>query len=322
MTGKICGTGSCIPEAVWDNQKLSEMVETSDEWIRERTGVAARHIALGEETTVSLAAGAARAALENAGMSPEEIQLIIVATVSPDKLMPTTSCEVQKQIGAVNATCFDLNAACTGFLFALNTAQAYLSQGIYRTALIIGAESLSQLTNWEDRSTCILFGDGAGAAVLRASETGIYGLVTHSVGDMGEVLTCSSRNRKEYANGPAAPETYMQMNGKEVFKFAVSKVPEVIGELLEQEGLTTADIRYFLLHQANERIVRSVAKRMKTDMERFPVNIENYGNTSSASIPILMDEMNRKGLLKPGDKLIFSGFGAGLSYGASLMEWQ
>lgn len=321
MTGKICGTGSCVPKAVWDNRKLAELVDTSDEWIRERTGVARRHIAAEQETTAYLASNAAQAALQNAGIEAEELELIITATISPGDIMPGTSCEVQKLIGAVNATCFDLNAACTGFLFALNTAQAYIAQGIYRTVLVIGAETLSNLTNWQDRSTCILFGDGAGAVVLRTEETGRFAQVTHSIGEKGSVLTCTSRNQKKYEGSPAAPETYMQMDGKEVFKFAVSKVPEAIEELLKKEQMDTSQIDHFVLHQANERIVRSVAKRLKEDMKKFPVNMEEYGNTSSASIPILLDELNRRGMLKRGEYLVLSGFGAGLSYGASLMEW-
>lgn len=319
MTGKICGTGSCVPETVWDNQKLSEMVETSDEWIRERTGVARRHIA--KESTAYFAAKASRAALQNAHMKAEEVDLIITATISPGEIMPCISCEIQKRIGAVHATCFDLNAACTGFLFALNTAQAYIGQGIYRTALIVGAETLSNLTNWQDRTTCILFGDGAGAVVLRGAETGKYAQVTHSVGEKGSVLTCTSRNQKKYEDAPRALETYMQMDGKEVFKFAVSKVPEAIEELLEKEQMRTGQISHFILHQANARIVRSVAKRLKEKMDKFPVNIEEYGNTSSASIPILLDELNRAGILRRGERMVLSGFGGGLSYGASLMEW-
>lgn len=321
MIGRICGTGSCVPEMVWDNQKLAGMVETSDEWIRERTGVSRRHIVSGKETTSSLASKAAAAALANAGMSAAAVELIIVATVSPDEIMPSTACEVQKDIEAVNATCFDLNAACTGFLFALNTAQAYMAQGIYQTALVIGAEALSNLTNWEDRSTCILFGDGAGAVVLKTEENGLYAQVTHSVGAKGEVLTCTSRNRKEYEEDASAAETYIRMDGKEVFKFAVSSVPAVIEKLLEKEHLTVDEIDHFLLHQANERIVQAVARRLNESMDKFPLNMKEYGNTSSASIPILLDELNKKGQLKRGEKIVLSGFGAGLSYGASLMEW-
>lgn len=321
MIGKICGTGSCVPKGLWDNQKLMELVDTSDEWVRERTGVARRHIAENGETTASLAAEAALTALQNGGIRAEQVDLIITATVSPGDLMPNVSCQVQKKIGALNATCFDLNAACTGFLFALNTAQAYLARGIYQTALVIGAEILSDLTNWKDRSTCILFGDGAGAVVLRAGETGKYAQVTYSTGEKGNVLTCACRNQKRYAAGADAPETYMQMDGREVFRFAVSRVPEAIEELLKKEEMHIEQIAYFILHQANERIVRSVVKRLGADPDKFPMNMEEYGNTSSASIPILLNELNRKGMLRRGEYIVLSGFGAGLSYGASLMEW-
>lgn len=320
-TGKICGTGVYFPRLVWDNHQVANLVDTSDQWIRERTGIARRRIASEEETTSYLAAEAARNALADAGILPEEVDLILAATVSPDRLMPGVACTVQKAIGAKNATCFDLNAACSGFLFALNTAQVYMAQGIYRTALVIGAECLSNLVDWTDRSTCILFGDGAGAVALRAEEGACYAQVTHSMGDLGEALTCTSRNAARYGPQGVAPETYLRMDGKAVFQFAVSKVPEVIGELLDKEGLSMDQIAYCLLHQANGRIIRSVAKRLGGREGQFPVNIEEYGNTSSASIPILLDELNKAGKLKRGQKLILAGFGAGLSYGASLLEW-
>lgn len=321
MIGRICGTGFYIPKVAWDNNKLSEMVDTNDEWIQERTGVVRRHIASGEETTSYMAAEAAKAALADASLAPDEVDLILVATISPERIMPSTSCEVQKKIGAVNATCMDVNAACTGFIFALNTAQAFIGQGIYKNVVVIGAESLSNLVNWQERSTCILFGDGAGAAVVRAGETGHYAQVTYSAGNGGNVLTCSSRNQKQFEEQPKAAETYMQMDGREVFKFAVSKVPEVIRELLDREGMQPDEVKYFVLHQANERIVRSVAKRLKEDIGKFPVNMGEYGNTSSASIPILLDELNKKGELRAGEHVILAGFGAGLSYGASLIQW-
>ncbi len=337
MTGKIKGTGSYAPVQIWDNSRLIELVDTSDEWIRERTGIERRHVAGPGETTAAVAAAAAKAALADAGAEAEELDLIIVATTSPCNLVPGTACEVQCMIGASNATCFDLNGACTGFIFALNTAQAYLSQGIYRTALIIGAECLSNLTDWTDRTTCILFGDGAGAVVLRAGQEGNYAQVTHSVGSRGNVLTCASRNVRfpegETAPGsesPAAmrtglpaqaPAYYLRMEGGEVFKFAVSRVPEVIRELLEQERIKTEEIDYFILHQANARIVSAVAKRLGIGMDKFPMNIAEYGNTSSASIPILLDELNRAGRLERGMKLVLAGFGGGLSYGASLIVW-
>lgn len=321
MVGKICGTGSYAPGLVWDNRRLSQMVETSDEWIRERTGIARRHIAGEGEDTAFMAAEAAREALRDAGMQAEDLELIIVATVSPGKIMPCTACEVQKYVGAVNAVCFDLNAACTGFLFALNTAQAYIGQGICKTALVVGAECLSNLTNWSDRSTCILFGDGAGAVALRASINGRYAQAAHSLGEGGQALTCSSRNQIRYEQVPQASETYLQMDGREVFKFAVSRVPQVICELLEGERVEKEAVRWYLLHQANERIVGSVAKRLGEASGKFPVNMNEYGNTSSASIPILLDELHKKGAIQEGDWLVLAGFGAGLSYGASLLQW-
>lgn len=321
MVGRISGTGSYIPKEVWDNQVLAKMVDTSDEWIQERTGVARRHIAGETETTAYMAAEAAKRALEDAKVSPEEIDLILVATISPGRIMPSTSCEVQAMIGAKHATCFDLNAACTGFLFALNTAQVYIQQRIYSKVLVIGAESLSNLVNWTDRGTCILFGDGAGAVVLEASKEGRYAQYTRSIGCDGEALTVNSRNQKQYEKKVAAKETYICMDGREVFKFAVSKVPDAIRNLLKQEDMNIEDISKFLLHQANMRIVQSVSKRLKVDMKYFPVNMKEYGNTSSASIPILLDELNRGGELERGTYLVLAGFGAGLSYGASLIQW-
>lgn len=350
MTATICGTGSYIPSYTMDNHDIAGLVETSDEWIRERTGVVRRHIAR-DETTVSMAAEAARRALADAGTAPEEVDLILVSTISSNVVLPCAACEVQKELGAVNATCFDLSAACTGFVLAYNTAFAYLTSGVYRTALVIGSESLSNLTNWKDRGTCILFGDGAGAAVLRAdaaeesddeSEAGMaevlpgmgrknYLPVTHSDGGKGAALTCKSRHDFNSLNGgsrKASNETmlddthYMQMDGQAVFKFAVKKVPEVIGEILVLNQMKTDEISYYILHQANKRIVEAVAKRLGEPMEKFPMNLQEYGNTSSASIPILLDEMNRDGRLKPGQKLVMAGFGAGLTWGAAIVEWR
>lgn len=325
MTGRICGTGSCIPRCAMDNNDIAKLVETSDEWIQERTGVVRRHIVT-EETTVSMAAEAGRKALEDAGIAAEELDLILVATISSNVLLPCTACEVQKELGAVNATCFDLGgAACTGFVLAYNTAEAYLAAGVYKTALIIGSESLSAITNWKDRGTCILFGDGAGAAVLKAARDRRYLPVTHSNGAGGDALTCRSRYdrnavTKKYGAGEVPEEEYfIQMDGQAVFRFAVKKVPEVIKEVLELNGLKRKDIDLYILHQANKRIVEAVAKRLDEPAEKFPVNLEEYGNTSSASIPILLDELSRSGKLKPGQRLLLAGFGAGLTWAASIL---
>jgi len=321
MTGKICGTGSWAPPKVWDNNDLARLVDTSDEWIRERTGVVQRHIAEENEDTVTMASRAAQRALEDADIKAEEIDFIIVATISPTEIMPCVACGVQEKLGAEKATCFDLNGACTGSLLALNTAQAYLSQGIYQTALVIGAEKLSALTDWTDRGTCILFGDGAGAVVLKAEESGRYAQVTQSIGKKGGALTLRSRNQIQYETDPKAKETYIQMNGKEVFTFAVSKVPEAVKNLLSREKVPCEDIRYYLLHQANERIIRSAARRIGEDISKFPMNMDEYGNTSSASLLILLDEVKKSGKLQRGDKLVLAGFGGGLTYGASLIEY-
>lgn len=320
MTGVICGTGSYIPVHTMDNNDIAQLVETNDEWIRERTGVVKRHI-IQEETTVSMAADAARKALENGNVSAEEVDLILVSTISSNVILPCAACEVQKAIGAVNATCFDLSAACTGFVFAYNTAVAYLASGMYRTVLIIGSESLSNLTNWKDRGTCILFGDGAGAAVVKAAEGKLYRAVTHSDGFKGEALTCTSRHNRNWEEIPLE-ETYMQMDGQAVFKFAVKRVPEAVKEVLKKNNMTAEEIDYFILHQANKRIVEAVAKRLDVSIDKFPMNLQEYGNTSSASIPILLDEMSRDGKLKKGQKIILAGFGAGLSWGATILEWN
>lgn len=320
MTGVICGTGSYIPVHTMDNNDIAQLVETNDEWIRERTGVVKRHV-IQEETTVSMAADAARKALENGNVSAEEVDLILVSTISSNVILPCAACEVQKAIGAVNATCFDLSAACTGFVFAYNTAVAYLASGMYRTVLIIGSESLSNLTNWKDRGTCILFGDGAGAAVVKAAEGKLYRAVTHSDGFKGEALTCTSRHNRNWEEIPLE-ETYMQMDGQAVFKFAVKRVPEAVKEVLKKNNMTAEEIDYFILHQANKRIVEAVAKRLDVSIDKFPMNLQEYGNTSSASIPILLDEMSRGGRLKKGQKIILAGFGAGLSWGATILEWN
>lgn len=329
MTGVICGTGACVPDRILDNNEIAQFVDTSDQWIQERTGVIRRRITQ-TETTASMAAEAGRQALEEAGIRPEEIEMILAATATPDHIFPCAACEIQERLQAVNAVCFDLNAACSGFLFAYQTAQAYIASGMYRTILVVGSESLSRIVNWEDRGTCILFGDGSGAAVLRAKEGRNWIPAAHSDGKGGPALLCPGPNvsgnggnlpGSDSADDGGMERTSITMDGKAVFQFAVRKVPEVIREVLDANGLSADDIDWFILHQANRRIVESVAKRLKTDIERFPMNLQEYGNTSSASIPILLNEMNRKGLLKKGQKLVMAGFGAGLSWGAAVLEW-
>lgn len=320
MTIRIIGTGSCLPKTVVTNDDLSKIMDTSDEWISSRTGIKMRHL-VKEETTAMMSAKAAKQALTEAGMDAEDIDLIIVGTLSGDYVTPSTACEVQSMIGAVNAVAFDVNAACSGFMFAMNTAYAYINSGLYKNALIIGAETLSKLMDWNDRSTCVLFGDGAGAAVVTADEKGLMGFTQGSDGAKGLVLACKNRvNNNPLVQNSTEP-AYVSMDGQEVYKFAVSTVPASIKQVLEKAGLEVSDIRYFLLHQANIRIIQSVAKRLKADLDKFPTSLEHCGNISAASVPILLDEVNKKGMLKRGDKVVLAGFGAGLTWSASVMEW-
>lgn len=319
MVGKICGTGSYAPHRVMDNHDLAKIVDTSDEWIRERTGIGKRHI-IEEETTSYMAGQAALRAVEQSGIDPAEIELIILATSSSETVFPCAACEVQKTIGAVHAAGYDMNAACTGFVLAFNTAQAYISAGIYQTVMVIGADSMSNLVDWTDRGTCILFGDGAGAVILRAEEGMPVRMAAHSDGVKGSALTELSRHRKDWDKENDS-ESYIHMDGQAVFKFAVRKVPEIIEEVLDQAGMRLDEVDHFVLHQANRRIIEAVAKRLKTDISKFPMNLEEYANTSAATVPILLDELNRKDVLKRGEKVMLSGFGAGLTWAACLFEW-
>mgnify|MGYP002917629115 FL=1 len=309
------------------------MVETSDEWIRERTGIGERHVSVGE-TVVTLGSEAACKALEQAGKRAEEIDLILVATCSPEQYLPCCACQVQAAIGAVNALAFDVNAACSGFLFALNTADAYLRTGLAENALVIGSEVLSKLVDWTDRGSCILFGDGAGAVVVERCEAspGILGRALHSDGTGGGVLQCGARElTTPYARTSAAKtdqkqqtddrEHYIQMDGQEVYRFATRRVPQCIEEALADAGLAVPDIDLFVLHQANARIIDAVAKRLHADREKFPTNLERVGNLSSASIPVLLYEQHRQGKLHRGDRIVLAGFGAGLTIGACVMTW-
>lgn len=332
-TIRITGTGSALPGRIVTNKELEQLVETSDEWIRERTGIAERHVSVGE-TVMTLASEAARKALEQAGKTAEEIDLILVASCSPEQYLPCCACQVQAAVGAVNALAFDVNAACSGFLFALNTADAYLRTGLAKNALIIGSEVLSKLVDWTDRGSCILFGDGAGAVVVERCEAspGILGRALHSDGTGGGVLQCDARElTTPYARTSAVKtdqnqttdsrEHYIQMDGQEVYRFATRRVPQCIEEALSDAGLAVPDIDMFVLHQANARIIDAVAKRLHADREKFPTNLERVGNLSSASIPVLLDELNRQGKLHRGDRIVLAGFGAGLTIGACVMTW-
>lgn len=328
MMTRITGTGSALPKEAVSNNKIAEWVETSDEWIRERTGIGSRRISNGE-TVVSLAAEACRKALEQAGRKAEEIDMILLATCSPEYLLPCCACQVQAEIGAVNAVAFDINAACSGFLFGMTTANAYIQSGMYKKILVIGSEVLSKIVDWADRSTCILFGDGAGAALIEAQEeeTEYCGLIASAQGSdgvKGMVLKCRERALKnpyiqeEFEDGE---NLYVQMDGQAVYRFATRQVPDCINVALERAQLTVDDIDLFVLHQANVRIIEAVARRLHADPEKFPMNLDRVGNMSSATIPVLLDELNREGRLHKGDKIVLSGFGAGLTYGACIFVW-
>ena len=299
MNIRICGTGSALPERKITNDDLSQIMDTSDEWISSRTGIKTRHLAT-EETTTSLATEAAKKALADADMKPEEVELIIAATVTPDHLVPTLSCEVQREIGAVNAVAFDLGAACSGFLFALSTAQVYIASGRFKNALLIGAEVLSK---------------------VRADEENICHVVQGSDGAKGLVLACENRPVNNPYHKMESPLGYVSMNGQEVYKFAVRTVPATITKVLEEADLEAEEISLFVLHQANLRIIEAVAKRLKQPMEKFPVNLTECGNISAASVPILLDNINRHGMIHRGDKVVLAGFGGGLTWGAAVLVW-
>lgn len=316
---KILGTGSALPKKIVTNDDLAQVMDTSDEWIRSRTGIRERHIAV-EETTTSLAVEAAQKAVEAAKLSVLDIDLIICATVSSDYIFPTLACEVQAQLGAKRATAFDIGAGCTGFLFALATADAYFQTGRFRNALIIGAETLSKMMDWSDRSTCVLFGDGAGAAVVGAGSQ-LLSMVQGSDGTGGMALKCDNRPVNSlFCQKGAGSYSYTEMNGQAVYKFAVKTVPAAIAEALEQAETEAEDVSLFVLHQANQRIIEAVARRLHQPIGKFPMNLAECGNISAASVPVLLDELLREGRVKPGEKIVLAGFGAGLTWGACVLQ--
>ncbi len=320
MATTILGTGSYLPENIVSNDDLAKYMDTSDEWISSRTGIRFRHIS-NKETAAEIAYYAAASALKHSGILAENIDLIIAATITPDCLTPSMSCILQEKLGAVNAVCFDINAACSGFIFAMNIAHMYLQAGMARYALVLGVEVLSSILDWTDRSTCVLFGDGAGAAVLGPGEYGIQDFIMGSDGSHGKALLCSGRPLRNLYSNEEAANPYVHMDGQAVFRFAVRQVPECIEQLLKRSSISIHEIKYFVLHQANIRIIQSVAKRLQVNIEKFPMNISECANTSSASIPILLAELDKEEKLQRGDKIILSGFGGGLTWGAVLIEW-
>lgn len=320
MAAKIIATGSYVPNNPVSNDEIAGMVDTSDEWITTRTGIHNRYITTSEGTS-ELAYRAAKNALEYGNIPEDSIDYILVATMSADYAMPNTACEVQQKLQAVNAICFDISVACSGFVYGLQIAASLLETTGKKRALVIGAETLSKMVDWNDRSTCVLFGDGAGAVVLEQSDQGFLYSILGSEGRKGQALLCENRPIQNPFIKQKAQWSYMKMNGQEVFKFAVKQVAESIEQILHDTQIKKEEIAGYYLHQANRRIIESIAKRLRADMNAFPINLNQYSNTSAASIPILLDEENRKGKLNSGDKIILSGFGGGLTWATMLLEW-
>lgn len=321
----ILGTGSALPEHIMTNEDLTRIVDTSDEWIITRTGIKERRIAGGKTATSDLSLEAARKALDDAGVSPQDLDLIIVATITPDHVFPATACLVQDALGATKAAAFDLEAACTGFIYALAVGSQFIATGIYKHILIIGAETLSRIVDFTDRGTCVLFGDGAGAVVLGQCGAG-EGILSFSLGSdgKGKDLLIAPAGGSRF---PATEETvkagehFIKMKGNEVFKFAVKILGQAAEEALEKAGLSIEDIDLLVPHQANRRIIDAAIKRLKIAPDKVEVNLEKYGNMSTASIPVALDEARRGGRIRTGDKLLLVGFGAGLTFGAAVVGW-
>jgi 3-oxoacyl-[acyl-carrier-protein] synthase III len=316
----VVGTGSYLPKKVLTNLDLEKMVDTNDEWIQERTGIKERRISDKSEATSDLAVEAARKAILSAKMDPKDIELIIVGTSSPDMLFPSTACIVQDKLGAVNSAAFDVSAACTGFNYALASAVGFIESGIYNNVLVIGADTLTKYLDWTDRNTCILFGDGAGALVLKATNDGSGVLASYlgAEGSGGKHLIMPGGGSRD----PEAKKRFIQMDGKEVFKFAVKVLPKCVKGVLEKAKLKTEDISLLIPHQANIRIIEFALRNLGLSKDKVYVNLDRYGNTSAASIPIALDEASREGRIKSGDVVVLAGFGAGLTYGANVIKWS
>jgi 3-oxoacyl-[acyl-carrier-protein] synthase-3 len=323
---RLAGWGKALPQRVLTNLELEQMVDTTDEWIRSRTGIAERRIVGPNESTLTLAVQAAREAIAVADLTPSRIDLVIVCTFSPEYGgMPSTASLVQHAIGAARAGAFDLNAACSGFIYGLAMAHGAIAAGLHQTVLVIGAETMSRLVDWTDRSTCVLFGDGAGALLLQASEepTGILGCVLGSDGAGGEQLyiPAGGSRRPASAETVANSEHFIRMKGHEVYKFAVTTLPRSAREAVQRAGLTMNDVDLFIPHQANVRIIHSAADALGLPRTKVFSNVDRYGNTSAASIPIALCEAAEEGLLHDGSKVLLAGFGGGLSWGATVVEW-
>jgi 3-oxoacyl-[acyl-carrier-protein] synthase-3 len=315
---RILGTGSYLPEKVLSNTELEKLVDTSDEWIYTRTGIRQRHIAADNENSSDLALNACRRALDASGLTPDDIDLLIVATTTSDMVFPSTACLLQAKLGMNQGAAFDLQAVCSGFVYALATADQFMKSGQYRQALVVGAEVYSRILDWKDRSTCVLFGDGAGAVVLGKSDTpGILASRLHADGRFANILSVPG----SVSGGAASGRPLLQMEGNAVFKFAVKVLGEVADETLSAAGLTRSDIDWLIPHQANIRIIQATAKKLGVSMERVITTVDRHANTSAASVPLALDVAVRDGRIRPGQNVLLEGVGGGITWGAVLVRW-
>ncbi|ROR32634.1 beta-ketoacyl-ACP synthase III [Inmirania thermothiophila] len=318
---RIAGTGGYLPEKVLTNADLERMVDTSDEWIRTRTGIRKRHIAADGETTADLAEQAARRALEAAALDPRGLDLIVLATTTPDRVFPSTACQLQRRLGAAGCPAFDVQAVCTGFVYALAVAEKFVRTGSARNALVVGAETFSRILDWHDRSTCVLFGDGAGAVVLVAdSAPGILSTHLHADGRYEELLWVPAGVSTNYA-AVREGRAYVEMRGRDVFKVAVRTLGRIVDETLEANGLTKADVDWLIPHQANHRIIEATARKLDLPMERVVVTVDEHANTSAASVPLALDVAVRDGRIRRGDLLLMEAFGGGFTWGSALVRY-
>jgi len=321
MYSRIKGTGSYLPEKILTNNDLEKMVDTTDEWIFERTGIKERHIAAENETTCDLAEHAARAAMEHAGVTADDIDLIIIATTTPDRVFPSTACLLQQRLGIRGCAAFDVQAVCTGFVYALGIADKFIKSGTNKCALVIGAETMSRITDWTDRGTCILFGDGAGAAILEASdEPGILSTHLHADGQYEDLLTVDAGVSTDYSkieNGTA----FMRMKGNEVFKMAVNTLGRIVDETLAANNMQKSDVDWLVPHQANIRIINATAKKLQMNTDHVVVTVDKHGNTSAASVPLALDTAVRDSRIKRGDTILLEAFGGGFTWGSALIKY-